>query len=182
MQLSIEMVGESATAVVDPEDAGVAIQIVKMSDLVKFLDAADASWTKLPTDGWTVESNGTSYDGYDVNTLLFDGSTSSEISGNPRLEIIIDMKESQKVVGFSVTCWGNFAFMGKSFECSTSEDGENWKLHGELMIADAPNHEFGDTNYVQLTPCNARYVKWVGVADENSYGVDISEFYIYGKN
>ena len=102
MQLSIEMVGESATAVVDPEDAGVAIQIVKMSDLVKFLDAADASWTKLPTDGWTVESNGTSYDGYDVNTLLFDGSTSSEISGNPRLEIIIDMKESQKVV-FRIT-------------------------------------------------------------------------------
>ncbi len=182
MQLSIEMVGESATAVVDPEDAGVAIQIVKMSDLVKFLAAADASWTKLPTDGWTVKSNGVSYDGHDVNTLLFDGSTSSEIYGNP-LEIIIDMKVSQKVVGFSVTCWGSFAYMGKSFECSTSEDGENWKLHGELMIADAPNHEFGDTNYVQLTPCNARYVKWVGVADEDSsYDVDISEFYIYGKN
>ncbi|WP_304721028.1 DUF4989 domain-containing protein [uncultured Alistipes sp.] len=184
MQLSIEMVGESATAVVDPEDAGVAIQIVKMSDLVKFLAAADASWTKLPTDGWTVESNGHSYDGYDVNTLLFDGSTSSEISGNP-LEIIIDMKVSQKVVGFSVTCWGNFTYMGKSFECSTSEDGVNWKLHGELMIADAPNNAFGATNYVQLTPCNARYVKWVGVADESSsfpFPVDISEFYIYGKN
>ena len=181
MQLSIEMVGESATAVVDPEDAGVAIQIVKMSDLVKFLDKADPSWTKLPTDGWTVESNGKSYDGYDVNTLLFDGSPSSDISGKPLLEITIDMKESQKVVGFSVTVYGDFAHMGKSFECLTSEDGENWKLHGELMTADAPNKESGATNYVQLTPCNARYVKWVGVA-ETSYGVDITEFYIYGKN
>lgn len=182
MQLSIEMVGESATAVVDPEDAGVAIQIVKMSDLVKFLAAADASWTKLPTAGWTVESNGSSYGGHDFNTLLFDGVSDTDISGDP-LEIIIDMKVSQKVVGFSVTCFGDFSYMGKSFECSTSEDGENWKLHGELMIADAPNNASGATNYVQLTPCNARYVKWVGVANEGSYyGVDISEFYIYGKN
>lgn len=183
MQLSIEMVGESATAVVDPEDAGVAIQIVKMSDLVKFLDKADPSWTKLPTDGWTVESNGKSYDGYDVNTLLFDGSPSSDISGKPLLEITIDMKESQKVVGFSVTVYGDFAHMGKSFECLTSEDGENWKLHGELMTADAPTKESRATNYVRLNPCNARYVKWIGVAIEGVYyGVDISEFYIYGKN
>ena len=130
-----------------------------------------------------MKSNGVSYDGHDVNTLLFDGSPSSDISGKPLLEIIIDMKVSQKVVGFSVTVYGDFAHMGKSFECLTSEDGENWKLHGELMTADAPTKESRATNYVQLTPCNARYVKWVGVANEGVYyGVDISEFYIYGKN
>lgn len=182
VQLSVELVGDSAVAAVDPEDAGIAVSIVKKSDLLEFLSAADASWTKYPTDGWTVKSDGSPYGG-DVNTVLFDGKTSSDISGDP-LEFIIDMKTSQLVAGFSITQYGSFSYLGKSFEFYTSEDGENWTPHGELSTADAPNRSYASANYVQLLkPCNARYVKWNGVANEGSwYGVDIAEFYVYGKN
>lgn len=182
VQLSAELIGDSSTAAVDPEDTGIAVSIVKKSDLLEFLAAADASWTKYPTDGWTVDSEGTTYGG-DVNTVLFDGRTSSDISGDP-LEFIIDMKTSQLVAGFSIAQYSSISNLGKSFEFYTSEDGENWAPHGELLGADAPNRTSYAANYVQLLkPCNARYVKYVGIANEGSwYGVDIAEFYVYGKN
>ncbi len=183
VQLSVEMVGESATAAVDPENAGVAIQIVKKSDLLEFLAAADASWTKYPTTGWTVDSDGTAYSG-DVSTVLFDGSAYSTISGDSSLEFIIDMKVSQMVEGFSIQPY-SISYLGRSFELYTSEDGVTWAPQGELMTADAPNQSWGNsTNYVRLMkPCNARYVKWIGTGEEDSYyGVSVAEFYIYGKN
>jgi len=34
------------------------ISIVKKSDLLAFLSAADPSWKKYPTSGWTVQTNG----------------------------------------------------------------------------------------------------------------------------
>lgn len=182
VQLTAELVGDTAGAVVDPEDAGVAISIVKKSDLLTFLSAADPSWKKYPTSGWTVQTNGSAWP--DANTALWDGSSSTDIYtwSDPSLELTIDMKTSQWVAGFDIQAYGSIGYMGEYFELSTSEDGENWTPHGELRQAEAPNRGYGATNYVQLLkPCNARYVKWVGTKG-SAYTPDITELYIYGRN
>lgn len=182
IQLTAELVGDTAGAVVDPEDAGVAISIVKKSDLLTFLSAADPSWKKYPTSGWTVQTNGSAWP--DANTALFDGNSSTDIYtwSYPSLEFTIDMKTSQWVAGFDIQAYGSIGYMGEYFELSTSEDGENWTPHGELRQAEAPNRGYGATNYVQLLkPCNARYIKWVGTKG-SAYGPDITEMYIYGRN
>lgn len=182
VQLTAELVGDTAGAVVDPEDAGVAISIVKKSDLLAFLSAADASWMKYPTSGWTVQTNGSAWP--DANTALFDGNSSTDIYtwSYPSLEFTIDMKTSQWVAGFDIRSYGSISYLGEYFELSTSEDGENWMPHGELRQAEAPNRGYGATNYVQLLkPCNARYIKWVGTKGSAS-SPDISELYIYGRN
>lgn len=180
VQLTAELVGDTAWGVVDPEDAGVAISIVKKSDLLAFLSAADASWVKYPTTGWTLETNGYVYGG---DNALWDGSTSSDIYGASPLEIIIDMKTSQWVAGFDIRTYGSISYLGEYFELSTSEDGKNWTPHGELRQDEAPNRGYGATNYVQLLkPCNARYVKWVGSKGNTYYSPDITELYIYGRN
>lgn len=181
VQLSAELVGDSATVAFDPEDAEIAVSIVKKSDLLEFLSAADASWTKYPTDGWTVDSDGTVYGG-DANTVLFDGSAYSYITGDP-VEFVVDMQASQLVAGFSIAPgYNSLVYLGEAFEFYTSEDGETWTPHGELLVENAPNSGWGNsTNYVQLLkPCNARYVKWVGAG--SYYGIYLGEFYVYGKN
>lgn len=173
VQLSVELAGDSVTAAVDPENAGIAVSIVKKSDLLEFLSAADASWTKYPTDDWTV----TFGSGSGVGSYLFDGSSYTYVYG---AEFVVDMKISQMVVGFDAQgAYDYLGYLGTSFEFYTSEDGESWTPHGELLVADAPNNGWSNTtNYVRLLkPCNARYVKWIGVGD--SY---IAEFYVYGKN
>lgn len=180
IQLTAELVGDTAGVVVDPEDAGVAISIIKKTDLLTFLSAADASWVKYPTTGWTLETNGYVYGG---DNALWDGSTSSDIYGASPLEIIIDMKTSQWVAGFDIRTYGSISYLGEYFELSTSEDGKNWTPHGELRQDEAPNRGYGATNYVQLLkPCNARYVKWVGSKGNTYYSPDITELYIYGRN
>lgn len=182
VQLTAELVGDTAGAAVDPEDAGVAISIVKKSDLLTFLSAADPSWQKYPTSGWTVQTNGSAWP--DANTALWDGSSSTDIYtwSDPSLELTIDMKTPQWVAGFDIRSYGSISSLGEYFELSTSEDGENWMPHGELRQAEAPNRGYGATNYVQLLkPCNARYVKWVGTKG-SAYMPDISELYIYGRN
>lgn len=182
VQLTAELVGDTAGAAVDPEDAGVAISIVKKSDLLTFLSAADASWMKYPTSGWTVQTNGSAWP--DANTALFDGNSSTDIYtwSDPSLELTIDMKTSQWVAGFDIRSYGSISYLGEYFELSTSEDGENWMPHGELRQAEAPNRGYGATNYVQLLkPCNARYIKWVGTKG-SAYRPDITEMYIYGRN
>ena len=182
VQLTAELVGDTAGAAVDPEDAGVAISIVKKSDLLTFLSAADASWMKYPRSGWTVQTNGSAWP--DANTALFDGNSSTDIYtwSDPSLELTIDMKTSQWVAGFDIQAYGNISNIGEYFDLSTSEDGVNWMPHGELRQAEAPNRGYRATNYVQLLkPCNARYVKWVGTKG-SAYSPDISELYIYGRN
>lgn len=179
VQLTAELVGDTAGAAVDPEDAGVAISIVKKSDLLTFLSAADASWMKYPTSGWTFDTNGSVWGG---DAALWDGSTSTDVYGANPLEITIDMKTPQWVAGFDIRSYGSISYLGEYFELSTSEDGENWMPHGELRQAEAPNRGYGATNYVQLLkPCNARYIKWVGTKG-SAYGPDITEMYIYGRN
>ena len=91
VQLTAELVGDTAGAAVDPEDAGVAISIVKKSDLLTFLSAADPSWKKYPTSGWTVQTNGSAWP--DANTALWDGSSSTDIYtwSDPSLELMIDI-------------------------------------------------------------------------------------------
>ena len=180
VQLTAELVGDTAGAAVDPEDAGVAISIIKKADLLTFLSAADPSWKKYPTSGWTVQTNGSAWP--DANTALWDGDSYSDIWGGTSLELTIDMKTSQWVAGFDIQAYGSINYLGEYFELSTSEDGENWTPHGELRQAEAPNRGYGATNYVQLLkPCNARYIKWVGTKG-SAYGPDITEMYIYGRN
>lgn len=180
VQLTAELVGDTAGAVVDPEDAGVAISIIKKADLLTFLSAADASWKKYPTSGWTVQTNGSAWP--DANTALWDGDSYSDIWGGTSLELTIDMKTSQWVAGFDIQAYGSINSLGEYFELSTSEDGENWTPHGELRQAEAPNRGYSATNYVQLLkPCNTRYVKWVGTRG-SAYAPDITELYIYGRN
>ena len=176
VQLTAELVGDTAGAAVDPEDAGVAISIVKKSDLLTFLSAADPSWTS----GWTVQTNGSSSS--NANTALWDGDSYSDIYlwRDSSLELTIDMKTLQWVAGFDIQAF-SIDYLGEYFELSTSEDGENWTPHGELRQAEAPNRGYGATNYVQLLkPCNARYVKWVGM--KGSTALSINELYIYGRN
>lgn len=180
VQLTAELVGDTAGAAVDPEDAGVAISIVKKSDLLTFLSAADPSWKKYPTSGWTVQTNGSSSS--NANTALWDGDSYSDIYlwRDSSLELTIDMKTLQWVAGFDIQAF-SIDYLGEYFELSTSEDGENWTPHGELRQAEAPNRGYGATNYVQLLkPCNARYVKWVGM--KGSTALSINELYIYGRN
>ena len=106
-----------------------AISIVKKSDLLTFLSAADPSWKKYPTSGWTVQTNGSAWP--DANTALFDGNSSTDIYtwSYPSLEFTIDMKTSQWVAGFDIQAYGNISNIGEYFELSTSEDG------GELDAA-----------------------------------------------
>ena len=180
VQLTAELVGDTAGAAVDPEDAGVAISIVKKSDLLTFLSAAYPSWKKYPTSGWTVQTNGSSSS--NANTALWDGDSYSDIYlwRDSSLELTIDMKTLQWVAGFDIQAF-SIDYLGEYFELSTSEDGENWTPHGELRQAEAPNRGYGATNYVQLLkPCNARYVKWVGM--KGSTALSINELYIYGRN
>ena len=155
---------------------------MKKSDLLAFLSAADPSWKKYPTSGWTVQTNGSSSS--NANTALWDGDSYSDIYlwRDSSLELTIDMKTLQWVAGFDIRSYGSISYLGEYFELSTSEDGENWMPHGELRQAEAPNRGYGATNYVQLLkPCNARYVKWVGTKGSAS-SPDISELYIYGRN
>ena len=168
VSLTAAVASDDATVAISEEQSVCTMTIVKVFDLMTFVDAVDPSWTEFDTTGWTI-------DPASIGNVLFDNNTNTYIVDRT---FVIDMQSEKSIAGFKMTAVYNYnGYLPTLFKISVSDDGESWVSWGEMNRYTAPT---STALYIALVKSSsARYIKFEALQVTWYY---FAEFDIYGNN